>query len=143
MSHEIITIEFDGGCHPNPGNKYGSFCVSRNDTEFFRRSRVEFGYGTCNEAEFNSLQLALEETIRCILDAGIEPKHYSLVILTDSTIVRNRLISKRRARVFKKHSESSHRMIAHADRCLAIMELFDGYNVIWQGREANVVNFGH
>ena len=56
-------IYFDGGCLGNPGQKYGSFQVKLDDKEIIKRSRVDFGFGTNNEAEFNALKLALDESV--------------------------------------------------------------------------------
>lgn len=143
MNREI-TIEFDGGCRPsNPGNKYGSFSVIRDGFEVLRREEVEFGKGTNNEAEFNALELALSEAVSDIHGADALCSGFRLKILTDSMIVKNRLVGKNRATVFRKHKESSSRMIAHANRCLELMERFESFSVEWQPREKNVANFGH
>ena len=60
-----VEIYFDGGCLGNPGQKYGSFQVKLDGREIVKRSRVDFGFGTNNEAEFNALKLALDEAVRC------------------------------------------------------------------------------
>jgi ribonuclease HI len=60
-----VEIYFDGGCLGNPGQKYGSFQVKLDGKEIVKRSRVDFGFGTNNEAEFNALKLALDEAVRC------------------------------------------------------------------------------
>ena len=93
-------IYFDGGCLGNPGQKYGSFQVKLDGKEIVKRSRVNFGFGTNNEAEFNALKLALDEAMRLFQEKAVELKSLSLVIETDSTIVRNRLVVKNV--VFKK-----------------------------------------
>jgi len=64
----------------------------------------------------------------------------SLVIETDSTIVRNRLVVKNV--VFKKYP-SSQRMFVLANECLEIMNRFGKFQVIWKGRANNVERFGH
>ena len=56
-----VEIYFDGGCLGNPGQKYGSFQIKLDGKEIIKRSRVNFGFGTNNEAEFNALKLALDE----------------------------------------------------------------------------------
>ena len=55
-----VEIYFDGGCLGNPGKKYGSFQVKLDGKEILKRTRVQFGHGTNNEAEFNALKLALD-----------------------------------------------------------------------------------
>ena len=133
-------IYFDGGCLGNPGQKYGSFQVRMDGNEIVKRSRVDFGFGTNNEAEFNALRLALDEAVRSFQEMAIELKSLSLVIETDSTIVRNRLAVKNV--IFKKYP-SSQRMFALANECLEIMNQFGKFQVIWKGRANNVERFGH
>ena len=89
-----VEIFFDGGCLGNPGQKYGSFQVLFDGNQIAVRNRVEFGHGTNNEAEFNSLKLALDEAVGWLQSKGVDPKTLSLAIETDSLIVRNRLVKK-------------------------------------------------
>lgn len=133
-------IYFDGGCLGNPGQKYGSFQVQLDGREIVKRNRVDFGFGTNNEAEFNALKLALDEAIRCFQEKSIELKSLSLVIETDSTIVRNRLVVKNV--IFKKYP-SSQRMFALANECLECIRQFGKFEVNWKGRANNVERFGH
>jgi len=133
-------IYFDGGCLGNPGRKYGSFQIKLDGKEIIKRSRVDFGFGTNNEAEFNALKLALDEAVGWFQKQAIELKSLSLVIETDSTIVRNRLVVKNV--IFKKYP-SSQRMFALANECLGIMNQFGKFVVIWKGRANNVERFGH
>ena len=135
-----VEIFFDGGCLGNPGQKYGSFQVKLNGQEILKRSRVDFGFGTNNEAEFNALKLALDETVGRFQSKAIELKSLALVIETDSTIVRNRLVVKNV--IFKKYP-SSQRMFALANECLGIMNQFGKFDVVWKGRANNVERFGH
>ena len=135
-----VEIFFDGGCLGNPGQKYGSFQVKLDGEEILKRSRVNFGFGTNNEAEFNALKLALDEAVRWFQSKAVDLKSLSLVIETDSTIVRNRLVVKNV--IFKKYP-SSQRMFALANECLEIMRQFGNFQVIWKGRAKNVERFGH
>jgi len=133
-------IYFDGGCLGNPGQKYGSFQIKLDGKEIMKRRRVDFGFGTNNEAEFNALKLALDEALGWFQEKSIELKSLSLAIETDSTIVRNRLAVKNV--IFKKYP-SSQRMFALASECLEIMNQFGAFQVIWKGRANNVERFGH
>jgi ribonuclease HI len=133
-------IFFDGGCLGNPGEKYGSFQVLFDGQEIVKRSRVQFGHGTNNEAEFNSLKLALDETAAWFQSKAIDLKTISLVVETDSTIVRNRLVVKNV--IFKKYP-SSQRMFTLASECLEFMNRFGAFDVLWKGRESNLERFGH
>ena len=135
-----VEIYFDGGCLGNPGQKYGSFQIKLDGKEIIKRSRVDFGFGTNNEAEFNALKLALDEAAGWFQKHPIELKSLSLAIETDSTIVRNRLVVKNA--IFKKYP-SSQRMFALANECLGIMNQFGKFQVIWKGRANNVERFGH
>ena len=135
-----VAIFFDGGCLGNPGQKYGSFQVLFDGTQIAARSRVDFGHGTNNEAEFNALKLALDEAAGWFQGKALDLKTLSLIVETDSTIVRNRLVVKNV--IFKKYP-SSQRMFALAAECLGIMNQFGKFEVVWQGRANNVERFGH
>jgi ribonuclease HI len=136
----MVEVFFDGGCLGNPGQKYGSFQVLFDGKQVVGRNRVEFGHGTNNEAEFNSLKLALDEAVAWLAANGIDLNTLSLAIETDSMIVRNRLVKKNV--IFKKYP-SSQRMFALATECLGIMNRFGKFDVVWKGRENNVERFGH
>jgi ribonuclease HI len=135
-----VEIFFDGGCLGNPGQKYGSFQVLFDGNQIAVRNRVEFGHGTNNEAEFNSLKLALDEAVAWLETKGIDLNTLSLAIETDSMIVRNRLVKKNV--IFKKYP-SSQRMFALATGCLEILNRFGKFDVVWKGRAKNVERFGH
>lgn len=132
----LIHIYFDGGCKPNPGTKYGSYEVVLNqEHSLVKVSARNFGYGTNNEAEFNSLIEALEWTIKSIGTAGLAPGAHTVRLSTDSTIVRNRLMNKSRGKC--------RRMASLTARCLHILNQFKDWSVEWKGRDANVARFGH
>lgn len=135
-----LEIHFDGGCLGNPGRKYGSFQVLFEGKKVAGRARVEFGHGTNNEAEFNALKLGLDEAMAWLQANGVAAKTLSLLIETDSMIVRNRLMVKNV--IFKKYP-SSQRMFVLASECLVIMQEFGSFDVVWKGRESNVERFGH
>ena len=135
-----VEIFFDGGCLGNPGRKYGSFQVLFDGKQVASRSRAKFGHGTNTEAEFNALKMALDEAVAWFHSETIELASLSLVVETDSTIVRNRLVVKNV--IFKKYP-SSERMFALANECLVIMKQFGRFAVLWKGRENNVGRFGH
>lgn len=135
-----VEIFFDGGCLGNPGRKYGSFQALFDGQQIAARSRVDFGHGTNNEAEFNSLKLALDEVTEWLQARAIDLQALTLVIETDSTIVRNRLVVKNV--IFKKYP-SSQRMFALANECLGVMNQFGKFDVVWKGRASNVKRFGH
>jgi ribonuclease HI len=135
-----VEVFFDGGCLGNPGQKYGSFQIKLDGREILKRNRVNFGFGTNNEAEFNALKLALDEAAGWFQSKAVNLKSLSLLVETDSTIVRNRLMVKNV--IFKKYP-SSQRMFALAGECLGIMNQFGKFEVLWKGRANNVKRFGH
>jgi ribonuclease HI len=135
-----IEIHFDGGCRPtNPGNKYGSFEVRLDQKQVCLISRMELGFGTNNEAEFEILIEALKWTVRELFKGGYAPSHYCLEMFTDSTIVEGRL---------KKQNcggkgEAAQRMGKLAGQCLAHLTLFKRWSIHWRQRDNNVARFGH
>lgn len=137
---QVIEIAFDGGCRPtNPGNKYGSYSVQLDGEKLRIVNKQELGRGTNNEAEFETLILALEWTLQSLLDYSYDPKLYHLRIWTDSMIVKNRLNGRNKA----NKSEPQRRMFNLATRCRMITDRFMSMDILWKGREHNVALFGH
>ena len=92
MKTETIQIHFDGGCRPtNPGNKYGSWEVLLNGKSVHKKGRVEFGWGTNNEAEFEALEGALSWCVENLRNGGFDSNSFRLEMFTDSTVVKNRV----------------------------------------------------
>lgn len=137
---ESITIYFDGGCRPtNPGRKYGSYEVRLNGVVAGSKSRFELGWGTNNEAEFESLIKALDWSIGQLLREELMPDIYAAAIYTDSTVVRNRLLGRNKT----LKTEPQRRMNALCSECLKRLHMFRNFNVTWRGRGENVARFGH
>ena len=102
--------------------------------------RVEFGFGTNNEAEFQALIQALNRCEACSKFAEISSLgRYGLEIFTDSTIVANRLAGRNKTR----KTEPQQRMARLTESCLAVAGQFKGFVVTWNSRTANVKRFGH
>lgn len=136
----MITITFDGGCRPtNPGNKYGSYEVKLNGKQAALVSRLELGFGTNNEAEFQILEAALAWTANMIVVAGNSMADFDLEVISDSTIVVNRLLGRNTTR----KSEPQQRMAKHTANCLSYAIMYKSFKAKWRGREANVMLFGH
>ena len=85
------------------------------------------------------MKLALDEAVERFQAEAIDLKTLSLLVETDSTIVKNRLVVKNV--VFKKYP-SSQRMFALANEYLGVMNQFGKFNVVWKGRANNVERFG-
>lgn len=125
----LLTIHFDGGCAPtNPGNAYGSYQVE-SKTVNHRVSRMQFGWGTCNQAEY----LALISALKWLSHQQMEP-HTRLQIFSDSLLVVKQVRRKWKA------------------RCAHIKELRDEavellrpykWEINWNSRTVNVEKFGH
>jgi len=135
-----VEIYFDGGCHGNPGLKYGSYQVLLDGNQIAGRNRVDFGHGTNNEAEFDALLMALDDLVAHCAKTGLDPSQSVLTVTTDSTILRNRLMVKNK--IFKKYPRSAV-MFELANRCFGVMKKFGSFEVVWKRREANVERFGH
>lgn len=131
----LVQIYFDGGCAPNPGQKYGSWMVRVNGVLAVSRNRFSFGYGTNNEAEWEALEMALRETLGHLERRLVYASDCRVLVVTDSTIVRTRLVNKNR--------NNNARMFLRAGICLRMLRQFASYEVEWKGRENNVELFGH
>ena len=141
-----IQINFDGGCSPNPGEKYGSFNVLVNGREVLRRTRVPFGFGTNNEAEWDALEMGLTAILGWFKTTNYFPQEFDLLIFTDSSIVRGRLLGMRSVwapTIIRRQPAPRLRMIQHGNRCFALLKDFNWFEVTWNPRDRNVENFGH
>jgi ribonuclease HI len=137
---KTILIHFDGGCRPtNPGNKYGSFEVTLNSQQLFRRNRVELGWGTNNEAEFEMLLMALDWSVNSLIVGGFNLRDFAVVMFTDSIIVSNRISGRNRT----CKSEPQQRMFDLSERCLSKIRQFRQFTIHWEGRTENLKRFGH
>lgn len=140
MNPCLIEIHFDGGCRPtNPGNKYGSYEVQLAGRLLSKASRVEFGWGTNNEAEFNALLMALDATIAGLAAAELNPSQYDVAMFTDSMIIKNRV----KCRRCSGKSEPARRMGRLTRDVLSKLTRFRLWDIEWRGRRANVERFGH
>ncbi len=148
-----ITIQFDGGCTPNPGQMYGSYLIEREDgLEILRASMLAFGKGTNNEAEFLTLETAIDKLLVELSIADFSPKKFFVEIETDSTIVQRRIANAGNNRTYdlakvspqKQYGRSrANRMSQLAMRCHSLLAQFAGHKIRWQPRERNVEAFGH
>ncbi len=139
----ILQIYFDGGCSPNPGNKYGSYEIVVNGDTVIKEIRVQFGRGTNNEAEFNALQDALQSSVQYCHNTGLFMSDTHVEIETDSKIVWFRLTKRNSIHKKAAWQSASERMHALAEDVLTHRHLFKSFVVKWKKREANLVRFGH
>jgi len=137
---QLIEIWFDGGCRPtNPGNKYGSYEVLLNGSPLVKVSRLELGWGTNNEAEFDILIQALNWTCENAVNGGFRLADYFIRLHTDSTILKNRLDGRNKS----LKGEPAKRMASLTLQCHNRLMNFKAWNCQWHGRDANVSRFGH
>ena len=142
-SFSVMEVFFDGGCSPNPGQKYGSFEVWFNGEKVRGLKRVQFGHGTNNEAEWNALELALEHAHVWLVLQGMLPETFQIKVETDSKNVQYRLVSKNRIHRKQEYQSASERMFNLASACLDRLKKFGAFTVEWKRRDANVERFGH
>jgi len=138
-----VTIRFDGGCQGNPGRKYGSYRVEDDFVVITQKSRFHLGHGTNNEAEFEALIRALENLREILHRWGVNIATTSVQVLTDSTIVQNRLMGTNKIHKKPEYRERSEVMFNLANQCLELLGGFHSFIVEWRGREGNVEVFGH
>lgn len=136
-------IYFDGGCSPNPGEKYGSYEVVFDDRSIQKAERIAFGYGTNNEAEFDALTAALRFVANYANETELRLNVCAMKIFTDSAIVRNRVGGRNKIHSKPAWKEASARMFEYASRILEFKPLFNSFTIEWRGREHNVERFGH
>ena len=134
-----VTIQFDGGCKPNPGKMYGSYSISLDGSEVAVEQEAQYGYGTNNVAEFTALSRAVIHTMEILKRIEVDPKFCQVEILTDSMIIRNRVMKNLKTR----DNEGSRRMAEWGLKLKELRSHFGAFNLQWTPRETNVRKFGH
>jgi len=138
-----VTVRFDGGCLGNPGKKYGSYRIEDDFVVVAQKSRFDLGFGTNNEAEFEALIRALQNLREIFHRTGVNFATTRVRVLTDSMIVRNRLMGSNKVHKKAEYRVRSEAMFNLANQCLELLRGFHSFIVEWQGREGNVKVFGH
>jgi ribonuclease HI len=127
---------FDGGSKGNPGWGYGSYNITRVADGAQRTERVDFGDGyTNNEAEYDTLIVALKDLTGRINVAGRQPDEFHLEVRGDSALVINQLKGRWKA--------SEPRMVERRDVARALLDRFAGADLIAHPREESVRILGH
>ena len=143
VAEYAVTVRFDGGCLGNPGRKYGSYKIEDDFVVIAKESKFQLGHGTNNEAEFEALIRALQNLREISHRIGVNIATTSVLVVTDSMIVRNRLMGKNTIHKKAEYRERSEAMFDLANQCLELLGGFHSFNVEWQGRAKNVEAFGH
>jgi len=82
---------FDGGSIGNPGAAYGSYRLQRFGEAPQPVSRLTFGHGTNNDAEYKALIAALQGLQAELSRAGLRPADVALEVRGDSRLVLEQL----------------------------------------------------
>jgi ribonuclease HI len=86
-----VVLTFDGGSLGNPGRAYGSFRLSPGRGKNLPPTRLEFGYGTNNQAEYQALIAGLEAVLLWAVKSGHDPRAILVELRGDSQLVLNQL----------------------------------------------------
>lgn len=143
MNSYKAVIHFDGGCSPNPGQKYGSYSIVFDDLFQLDVKRRQFGHGTNNEAEFEACLGALELLKSSAIKASVPEKQITVEIFTDSRVVFNWLRKFYSFNPSKKEDERRMAMYERAKCCMDILRAFKRFEIQWNSRDVNVEKFGH
>ena len=132
LSGELI---FDGGSAGNPGDSYGSFRWSLAGGPLSPPSRLRFGYGTNNQAEYKALIEGLKSLLDELSSSGTSPVDVELVIRGDS-----RLILKQLAGDWKVKNAALRKLHSSA---YSLMAKFGKVQMLHQARSETVRTLGH
>lgn len=133
-------VQFDGGCVPNPGERYGSWAVTLDNTEVERVSRKAFGPGTNNQAELIACERGVQALHAALGRGTIDPKSVRVTVLTDSVLVRDRLLLKTKT---NPNNIPAMQLSAIAARIVKMLWMFGSYDAMYIPRARNVEAFGH
>jgi len=119
---------------------YGSYRIMFEGGRIIQQERIEFGHGTNNVAEFMALIAALQTLSE---QPEVQLSKLEVSIITDSMIVKNRLMGKNRIHKKAAWRERSEAMFNLASECLKYLTCCRSFKAEWRGRESNVAMFGH
>lgn len=132
-----VSIYFDGGCNPNPGEGYGSYDIVCSEDPSINCSvrRMSFGGAmTSNKAEYYSLLSALE-WLSSWPGSRSGLGDMDISVFTDSKLLLNQVYG--RWRIKKPHLKPL------SNQVLVVLSLFGKWSINWHRREHNVKRFGH
>lgn len=132
--NEYVLV-FDGGSKGNPGLSYGSYRIQTKGRKPARPVRLDFGYGTNNEAEYRALIAGLEALIVEIEAEGLDPATCFVEIRGDSQLVLNQLRGSWKVKNL--------RMRDLWDRAEALLDRFSDRRLRHQSRSQTVRILGH
>lgn len=128
-------LVFDGGSIGNPGRAYGSFSLTTGDSRPGAPTRLEFGHGTNNQAEYMALIAGLRALLERLETEGEAPDATSVEIRGDSQLVINQMAGN-----WKIKSEE---LLKLHDQALDLLAGFDQVEFIHQPRSKSQRSLGH
>lgn len=130
-----ITLVTDGGSLGNPGKGYGSFQI-KDQEGFSEIIRLEFpGIVTNNQAEYQTLNAALEAAQRHAGERGWELNRICVRVRTDSQLLVNQVLGR-----WKVKNEGLRPLNAAATNHL---RRFGSTDIGWWPRSKTVAILGH
>lgn len=129
-----VEIVFDGGSLRNPGDGYGSYRLTVSD-QAPRIERRVFGRATNNEAEYMALIAGLEDAVRTLEAAGVDPQQARLHVRGDSQLVLEQV--RGRWKVKTPHLQTLR------DGAAALVARFGRSELTWHPRIESVRILGH
>ena len=140
--YKRVMIWFEGGAEPNPGASYGSYALfvpAANDhwpTEPVEViSRLDFGYGTNNEAEYKSLISGLEDISHRIKAAGQSLSAWQIEVRGDSDLAVKQIGGE-----WQVKKESLRPLL---DEVRTLLMNFVQHTLTWHSRTNSVRVLGH
>jgi ribonuclease HI len=130
-----ISLVFDGGSRGNPGPAYGSFLLRGGPLPAGEPDRLSLGYGTNNEAEYQSLIFGLQALQERLISQEIDPRRVVLTIHGDSQLVLRQLSGEWKAK--------NPRMRGLRDQALALLATLGEVRFVREDRWRIVEVLGH
>ncbi len=130
-----VVLTFDGGSLGNPGRAYGSYRLAPTRGKALPPKRLEFGYGTNNQAEYQALIAGLEGLLSWARKGKLDPQSVAVELRGDSQLVLNQLSGEWRVKdpeLRRLHS-----------RAQGLIDQFGRVEFIHQPRAVTVRMLGH
>lgn len=130
-----VTLTFDGGSRGNPGPAYGSFLVEARGLFARRLTRLTFGRGTNNEAEYWTLIAGLRDLLGELGRSSMSPGDVDLTVRGDSRLVLDQIGGKWKAK--------DARMRRLRSEVQELLSPFGSVRLAHQPRSRSVRQLGH
>ncbi len=128
-------LVFDGGSIGNPGRAYGSFQLSEAGIRPGAPTRLEFGHGTNNQAEYQALIAGIRALREQIAEAEQAPTDTALIVRGDSQLVINQMAGNWKIK--------SDELLRLHDEALDLLAGFGKVEFIHQPRSKSQRSLGH